>query len=89
MSFEKYAELTKEQYPDFDFTDYEIEEAMVVIDGYEEDFDLDSNDDDDYFDFSGGQYKYFSYRIPRGYMGVIFSKNDNKVFFMIDVRGLN
>lgn len=86
MSFEKYAELTKKQYPDFDFTGYEIEEAMIVIDGYEEDFDLDS--DDDYFGSSWKNHKYFSYRIPRGFMGVIFSKDNNKVFFMIDVRGL-
>lgn len=86
MSFEKYAELTKKQYPDFNFTDYEIKEAMIVIDGYKEDFDLDS---DDYFGSSGENHKYFSYRIPRGYMGVIFSKDNNKVFFMIDVRGLN
>ena len=86
MSFEKYAELTKEQYPDFDLTGYEIEEAMIVIDGYEEDFDLDSYND--YFGSSWKNYKYFSYRIPRGYMGVIFSKDNNKVFFMIDVRGL-
>lgn len=86
MSFEKFAELTKEQYPDFDFTGFEIEEAMVVIDGYEDDFYLDSNGD--YFESSWEQHKYFSYRIPRGYMGVIFSKDNNKVFFMIDVRGL-
>ena len=87
MSFEKYAELTKEQYPDFDFTNYEIKEAMIVIDGYKEYFDLDS--DDDYFGSSGENHKYFSYRIPRGYMGVIFIKDNNKIFFMIDVRGFD
>ena len=87
MSFEKYAELTKEQYPDFDFTGFEIEEAMIIIDGYEENYDLAyTGNYDDYA--SDDNFIEFCYQLPRGYMGVIFNKNGTKVFFMIDVRGL-
>lgn len=86
MSFEKFAELTKEQYPDFDFTGFEIEEAMIVIDGYEENYDLacTGNYDDYAVD---DNFIEFRYQLPKGYIGVIFSKEDKKVFFMIDVRG--
>ena len=87
MSFEKFAELTKEQYPDFDFTGFEIEEAMIIIDGYEENYDLACTGNyDDYA--SDDNFIEFCYQLPRGYMGVIFNKNGNKVFFMIDIRGL-
>ena len=58
--FEQYEKLAKEQYPDFNFSGWEIESVMNTIQGFEE------GSYDDYFDKI--DYLPFAYKIPNGFL---------------------
>ena len=80
--FEQYEKLTKEQYPDFNFTGWELQAVMKTIHGFEE------GSYDDYFDKI--DYLPFAYKIPNGYVGCVFTNvkaNDN-MFFMVGTGGM-
>lgn len=86
--FERYEELAKGQYPDFNFDGWEIQAVMKTIHGFEEDMGL--VDEDDYFDSPEDTFVAFAYKIPNGYVGCVFTNvmaSDN-MFFMIDIRGI-
>lgn len=82
--FEQYGKLAKEQYPDFDFSGWEIEAVMNTIHGFEEDYSL-----DDYVEDL--EYIPFTYKLPKGHIGCVFVnlEIDKKMFFMINIKGTN
>ena len=80
--FERYEELAKEQYPDFNLDGWEIQSVMSTIHGFEE------GSYDDYF----GKMDYlpFAYKIPDGYVGCVFTNvmTSDNMFFMVDTQGM-
>lgn len=78
--FERYEELAKEQYTNFNFAGWEIQAVMKTIHGFEE------GSYDDYF----GKMDYlpFAYKIPNGYIGCVFTNPiiDDQMFFMINTQ---
>lgn len=80
--FERYEELAKGQYPDFNFGGWEIQAVMSTIHGFEE------GSYDDYFDKI--DYLPFAYKIPNGYVGCVFTNvtTSDNMFFMVDIRGI-
>ena len=84
--FEQYEELAKEQYPNFDFTGWEIQAVMSTIQGFEQE--EDQVNEDGYYEDSLVP---FAYKIPNGYVGCTFTNPliDETMIFMVNVRGIN
>ena len=83
--FEQYEELAKEQYPNFDFTGWEIQAVMSTIQGFEQE--EDQVNEDGYYEDSLVP---FAYKIPNGYVGCVFTNvmTSDNMFFMVDTQGM-